>query len=88
MFATISRGRDKDGTEDGSQKGSQVSPSKRITSRDQASKSVGRIPWHQEPKKDVISCEKPRGGANNLRSVDIRMGKPGREKVCHYNMNP
>jgi len=22
------------------------------------------MPWHQEPKKDVISCEKPRGGAN------------------------
>ena len=38
---------------------------KRITSRDQAKKSVGRMPWHQEPKKDVISCEKPRGGANN-----------------------
>ena len=55
---------------------------------DQARKSVGRMPWHQEPKKDVISCEKPRGGANNLRSADIRMGKPGREKVCHYNMNP
>ena len=25
------------------------------------------------PKKDVISCEKLRGGANILRSVDIRM---------------
>ncbi len=22
------------------------------------------MPRHQEPKKDVISCEKPRGGAN------------------------
>ena len=31
---------------------------------DQAKKSVGRMPRHQEPKKDVISCEKPRGGAN------------------------
>ena len=27
---------------------------------DQAKKSVGRMPWHQEPKKDVISCEKLR----------------------------
>ena len=32
--------------------------------KDQARKSVGRMPWHQEPKKDAISCEKPRGGAN------------------------
>ena len=31
---------------------------------DQAKKSVGRMPWHQEPKKDVISCEKLRQGAN------------------------
>ncbi len=28
--------------------------------KDQAKKSVGRMPWHQEPKKDVISCEKLR----------------------------
>ena len=27
-------------------------------------KGAGRMPWHQEPKKDVISCEKLRGGAN------------------------
>ncbi len=26
--------------------------------------------------KDVVSCEKPRGGASDLRSVDIRMGQP------------
>ena len=22
------------------------------------------MPWHQEPKKDAISCDKPRGAAN------------------------
>ena len=27
-------------------------------------KSAGRMPWHWEPKKDVTSCEKPRGGAH------------------------
>ena len=27
--------------------------------RDQANKSIGRMPWHQEPKKDVVNCEKP-----------------------------
>ena len=31
------------------------------------------MPWHQEPMKDVISCEKLRGGANIHRAVDIRM---------------
>ena len=29
-----------------------------------------------EAMKDVISCDKPRGGANNLRSEDFRMGQP------------
>jgi hypothetical protein len=35
------------------------------------------MPWYREAKKDVISCEKPRVGANNLRTVGIRMGQPG-----------
>ena len=30
----------------------------------QANKSIRRMPWHQEPMKDVISCEKLRGAAN------------------------
>ena len=30
----------------------------------QAIKSVGRMTWHQEPKKDVTSCEKLRGVAS------------------------
>ena len=42
----------------------------------QAKKSIRRMPWHQEPKKDVTSCDKPRGGANIYRSVDFRMGEP------------
>ncbi len=29
-----------------------------------------------EPKKDVPSCDKPRGGAWGLRSEDFRMGLP------------
>ena len=32
----------------------------------QANKSIRRMPWHQEPKKDVISCDKLRGAANKL----------------------
>ena len=34
------------------------------------------MPWHKKATKDVISCDKPRGGANNLRSGDFRMGQP------------
>ena len=43
----------------------------------QAKKSARGMPWHQEPMKDVISCDKLRGAANELRSGDFRMGKPG-----------
>ena len=30
----------------------------------QANKSARGMPWHQEPMKDVTSCDKLRGGAN------------------------
>ena len=53
----------------------------------QADKSARGMPWHQEPMKDVISCEKLRGAANKLRSGDIRMGKPGRENLCQPTVN-
>ena len=40
---------------------------KTITDRKvQANKSIRRMPWHQEPMKDVISCDKLRGAANKL----------------------
>ena len=47
----------------------------------QAKKSARGMPWHQEPKKDVISCDKLRGAANKLRSGDFRMGKPTIENL-------
>jgi hypothetical protein len=34
------------------------------------------MPRLSEAKKDVTSCEKLGGGANNLRSQDVRMGQP------------
>jgi len=34
------------------------------------------MPRLSEARKDVISCDKLRGGANDRRSVDIRMGEP------------
>jgi hypothetical protein len=42
----------------------------------QAIKGVRWMPRHQEAMKDVVSCEKLRGAANERRSVDVRMGKP------------
>ena len=39
------------------------------------------MPRHHTPKKDVASCEKPRGAASRQRTVDIRMGKPGGSNV-------
>ena len=32
----------------------------------QAIKSARGMPWHQEPKKDATSCDKPRGAAHTL----------------------
>ena len=53
----------------------------------QAIKSVGRMTWHQEPKKDVTSCEKLRLGANIHRPADIRMVKPGTAIPYHCMVN-
>ena len=39
------------------------------------------MPWLSEAMKDVVSCEKLRGVANELWSVDFRMGKPSALKM-------
>ena len=43
--------------------------------------------WHQEPMKDVTSCEKLRLGANIHRPADVRMGKPGGIEDRHHILN-
>ena len=53
----------------------------------QAIKSARGMPWHQEPMKDVTSCDKLRGAANRLRSGDFRMGKPGTAILCQPALN-
>ena len=40
------------------------------------------MPWHQEPMKDVISCDKLRVGAHSQRSEDFRMRKLTWETPC------
>ena len=39
-------------------------------------KGAWRMPWLSEAMKDVISCDKLWGGANDLWSRDFRMGQP------------
>ena len=41
-----------------------VSDTKSALKIGQAIKSARGMPWHQEPTKDVTSCDKLRGGAN------------------------
>ena len=53
----------------------------------QVTKGIRWMPRRQEPMKDAASCEKLRGAASRLRTVDIRMGKPGGEKPRHGRMN-
>ena len=38
----------------------------RFCEKDQATKSIRRMPRYMAPRKDVTSCEKLRGGANIL----------------------
>ena len=42
----------------------------------QVTKSIRGMPWHMKLMKDVVSCDKPRVGANNRQSGDFRMGEP------------
>ena len=49
-----------------------------------ANKSAGRMPWHWEPKKDVISCDKLRGVVSTLRSADFRMEQSVQANLVHH----
>jgi len=51
---------------------------RKFSRKGQDKKSVWWMPRRQEAKKDAASGETPRGAASEHRSVDIRMGKPGR----------
>ena len=51
--------------------------------RQKVNKGVWWMPWLTQAMKDVISCDKPRVGANNLLFVDFRMGQLVSLKDCH-----
>ena len=40
------------------------------------------MPRHMKMMKDVVSCDKPRVGANNRQSEDFRMGQPTQGNTC------
>ena len=42
------------------------------------------MPWRKQAMKDVVSCDKPRGDANSLRSGGVRMGKPN---PCEHGLS-
>ena len=48
------------------------------TLQDEDTKGARRMPWRGKSTKGAASCDKPRGGANGLRSADSRMGEPSR----------
>ena len=35
------------------------------SSQEQVDKSIGWMPWRRKAKKDVVGCDKPRGGAKH-----------------------
>ena len=47
-------------------------------------KGAWGMPRLSEAMKDVISCDKLRGVANKLSSVDFRMGQPVQVKLVHF----
>ena len=52
-----------------------------------AKKSAGRMPWHWEPMKDVINCDKLRGAVSTLRSADFRMEQSDWANLSHRILN-
>ncbi len=44
------------------------------------------MPWHQEPKKDVTSCDKPWGSAHTL-DPGIPNGNPAEQYSRHPALN-
>ena len=44
-----------------------------IYQKNKLQRAYRRMPWYMAPKKDVTSCEKLWGAANERRSADIRM---------------
>ena len=60
----------------------------RVRAQKEVTKGVRGMPWLSEAMKDVISCEKPRGGANGRRSADVRMGQPSPQGLSRKGGEP
>jgi hypothetical protein len=51
---------------------------------DKRIKGVWGMPWILKAKKDVLSCDKLRGDAQDCKSVDFRMGQPNSLKNYYH----
>ena len=50
----------------------------------QATKSARGMPWHWEPKKDVVNCDKPRGVVSRRYIRGFPNGATWQMKVCQH----
>ena len=60
---------------------------KRNKEEGQATKSARGMPWHWEPKKDAVNCEKPRGAVSKRYIRGYPNGATRQMKVCQPVVN-
>ena len=53
----------------------------------QATKSARGMPWHWEPMKDVVNCDKPRGAVSRRYIRGFPNGATWQMKVCQRIVN-
>ena len=64
------------------------STDKRRTRKEgQATKSTRGMPWHWEPMKDAVNCEKPRGAVSKRYIRGYPNGATRQMKVCQHILN-
>ena len=60
---------------------------RRIKKRGQATKSARGMPWHWEPKKDAVNCEKPRGAVSRRYIRGYPNGATRQMQICQRILN-
>ena len=53
----------------------------------QATKSARGMPWHWEPMKDAVNCDKPRGAVSKRNIRGFPNGATRQMKVCQPMVN-
>ena len=60
---------------------------RRIKKRGQATKSARGMPWHWEPMKDAVNCEKPRGAVSRRYIRGYPNGATRQMQICQRILN-